>query len=200
MLLLLGVAVSLPAQDAKEGGKKPSQSEMMAMMMEIAKPGDKHQQLAEMVGEWTYISKWWMSPDAPPSESKGITVTKSVMGGRYFITEHTGKMEFPGPDGKMVEMEFKGMATEGFDNAKKKFVSSWIDNMGTGIMNSEGTYDADSKTLTYTAEYEMMPGMKTQMRQVIKATDKDHRRMDFYEVRSGKEVKVMEIVYTRKSG
>lgn len=98
-----------------------------------------------------------------------------------------------------MDAEFKGMAVEGYDNAKKKFVSSWIDNMGTGIMNSEGTYDPAEKTLTYLAEYETMPGMKTKMRQVIKITDKDHRRMEFFEDREGKEVKTMEITYERKS-
>jgi hypothetical protein len=122
------------------------------------------------------------------------------MGGRYVITEHTGKMQMPGADGKMMDMEFKGMATEGYDNVKKKFVASWIDNMGTGIMNMEGTYDAGTKTLTYTAEYEPMPGMKVKMRETIKATDKNHRTFEFYEDRGdGKEVKTMEMSYTRKS-
>ncbi len=71
--------------------------------------------------------------------------------------------------------------------------------MGTGIMNSEGSYDPAAKTLTYLAEYEPMPGMKTRMRQVIKITDKDHRTMEFFEDRAGKEVKTMEITYERKS-
>ena len=80
----------------------------------------------------------------------------------------TGKMQMPGEDGKMKDMQFKGMAVEGYDNVKKKFVSSWIDNMGTGIQFSEGTYDPASKTFTYTSEMEMMPGMKTPVREVIK--------------------------------
>ena len=57
---------------------------------------------------------------------------------------------------------------------KKKFVSSWIDNMGTGIQFSEGTYDPATKTFTYTSEMEMMPGMKTPVREVIKVTDNNH--------------------------
>jgi len=105
----------------------------------------------------------------------------------------------PGADGKLMDVEFKGMAVEGYDNAKKKFVSSWVDNMGTGIMNSEGTYDAGSSTFTYAAEYEPMPGMKTKVREVLKVTDNDHRTMEFFEDRGGKEVKTMEINYTRKS-
>jgi len=200
------VSMSMPsltqAQDKKEekkDDKKPSDADMMNMMMELAKPGENHKLLQSGVGTWSYTVKWWMSPDAPPNTSTGTTVARAVMDGRYVITDHSGKMQMPGADGKMMDMEFKGMAVEGYDNVKKKFVSSWIDNMGTAIMISEGTYDAGTKTLTYTAETELMPGMKTKMRQVIKLADKDHRTMEFFETRGGTEVKTMEISYTRKS-
>jgi len=196
----MSATLSLPMLAAEKGkdSNKPSEGEM-AMMMELSKPGENHKLLEGAVGNWTYTVKLWTSPDAPPSESTGTSTARAVMGGRYVVTDHTGKMQMPGPDGKMMEMEFKGMAVEGYDNVKKKFVSSWIDNMGTGIMNSEGTYDADSKTLTYNAEYEPMPGMKTKIREVIKIADKDHHTFEFFEDRGGKEVKTMEINYTRKN-
>ena len=189
--VLMSVAVSLSSfsQD-KAAPKKEEKPPGEAEMMELAKPGENHKLLAEGVGNWTYTLKWWMDPSAAPSESSGIAVTKEVLGGRYFISEHTGKM---------MDMEFKGIATEGYDNVKKKFVSSWVDNMSTGIMLSEGTYDAASKTFTYRTEYEMMPGMKTKIRETIKITDQDHRTFEFYENRGGTEVKTMEINYTRKS-
>jgi hypothetical protein len=69
--------------------------------------------------------------------------------------------------------------------------------MGTGIMISEGTYDAASKTFTYTGEYEMMPGMKAKVREVIKMAD-NHMTMEYYEDRGQGETKSMEINYTRK--
>ena len=205
LAILTSVAIALPsfADDkptAKKDEKQPSEAEMMAMMMELAKPGENHKLLAQGVGNWTYTAKMWMNPDpnASPSESSGTSVTKEVLGGRYFITEHTGKMPMPGPDGKVTEMEFKGIATEGYDNVQKKFVSTWIDNMGTMIMVSEGTFDAASKSFTYRTECEMMPGMKTKIREVIKIVDKDHRTFEFFEDRGGTEVRTMEIKYARK--
>jgi Protein of unknown function (DUF1579) len=200
-------SLSVLGQEAKESKKdtgiadqkKTDQAGMMAMMMEMAKPGDNHKHLQQLTGTWSYNVKWWVSPDAPPSEASGTTVSRPVMDGRYLVSDHTGKMQMPGGDGNVTEMEFKGMAIEGYDNAKKKFVASWIDNMGTGIMNMEGTYDAATKTLTYLAEYEPMPGMKTKMREVVKITDKDHHTMEFFELRGGKEVKTMQIDYTRKA-
>ena len=208
VVLLAAITLPLIAQDStepkkdaapKSEGKKPSEAEMMAMMMDMAKPGENHRHMQELAGTWSYTVKWWMNPGSPPSESTGITISKLVMDGRYLISENTGKMQMPGSDGKMVDMEFKGMAIEGYDNAKKKFVASWIDNMGTGIMNMEGTFDAATKTLTYYAEYEPMPGMKTKMREVVTSTDQDHHSMQFFEDRGGKEVKTMQIDYTRKS-
>lgn len=188
-----------PKTEAKPGGQ-PDEAQMMAAMMELAKPGDNHKLLQGLTGSWTYSGKFWMSPDpaSPPMESPGKTVVKPIMGGRYLQVEHNGKMQMPGADGKMMDMEFKGMEIAGYDNVKKKFVSSWVDNMGTSIVQSEGSYDPETKTLTYTSEYEPMPGMKTKTRGLLKITDSDHHTMEYYEDRGGKEVKVMEIAYTRQ--
>jgi hypothetical protein len=186
-----------PKKDEKAAGGQPDEAAMMAAMMELAKPGENHKILQAMVGAWTYKVKFWVTPDAPPMESSGTTMTRPAMGGRYFISDHKGMMQMPGPDGAMQNMEFNGMAVEGYDNVKKKFVSSWIDNMGTGIMNSEGTFDSSAHALTYVSEYEPMPGMKTKVRQLITITDQNHHKMEFFEMRGDKEVKTMEIDYTR---
>ncbi|MBA3609450.1 MAG: DUF1579 domain-containing protein [Chthoniobacterales bacterium] len=172
--------------------------EMMAKMMELSKLGENHKMLEDMAGTWDYTVTMWMDPSAPPQKSTGTAVRKAIMGGRYYTGDYTGKMEMPGPDGKMKEMSFKGMSLEGYDNAKKKFVSIWLDNMSTGIMMAEGTYDAATKTFTYHGEFEMMPGVTTKVREVIKVVDKDHHTFEWYENRGGKEVKTMEINYTRK--
>jgi hypothetical protein len=119
------------------------------------------------------------------------------MDGRYFVSEHTGTMTMPGADGNMMDVGFLGVGTEGYDNAKKKYVASWIDNMGTGILLMEGTYDPAAKTMTYKGEEEPMPGVKFNYRELIKYTDKDHRTLEYYEVHGGAELKVMEIAYSR---
>ena len=198
---LLAGALALPsfADDTtpKPGGK-PDDGQMMAQMMEMAKPGENHKLLEGLAGSWKYTVKFWMDPNGTPMESYGKAVTKPIMGGRYFQTDVIGKMQMPGADGKMMDTEFKGMSIDGYDNAKKIYVSSWVDNMGTGIMHSEGTYDPATKSLTYTAEEEPKPGMKTKVREVVKFADKDHHSFEFYEMRGDHEVKTMEITYVRK--
>ncbi len=177
----------------------PSADEMKEMM-EMAKPNENHKLLASMNGNWDYTVKMWMDGDTTkkPQESKGTATRKSFMDGRFIEMDVKGKMQMPGADGKMKDMEFVGHGTEGYDNAKKKFVGTWMDSMGTGIMTSEGDYDAASKTFSYTGEYEAMPGMKMKIRETLKTTDKDHMIFEWYEDRGGKEMKTMEIDYTRK--
>jgi Protein of unknown function (DUF1579) len=186
--------VAVPAQPATA---QPNPADMMKQMMEMSKTGENHKLLASMAGTWSYTVKFSPAPGAPSQESKGTAVRKTIMGGRYLAGEYTSKMQMPGADGKMKDVEFKGMSTDGYDNVKKKFVGSWVDNMGTGIMNSEGTYDPASKTFTYTGDYEPTPGMKTKVRMVVKMIDQDHQIFENYEDRGGQEVKTMEISYTR---
>jgi hypothetical protein len=173
---------------------------MMQQMMELNKPGENQKLLAGLAGTWSYTVKFWMNPDpsAKPEESKGTATRKEVFGGRYFLLDVSGTMQMPGPDGKNKDFTFKGTSLEGYDNVAKKFVATWADNMSTGIMMSEGTYDPATKTFTYTSETEMMPGMKTKIREVLKVVDNDHHNFEWYEDRGGKEVKTMEISYTRK--
>ena len=171
---------------------------MMKQMMELSKLNENHKVIGQLAGTWTYTVEMWMAPGAPSTKSSGSAVTKPIMGGRYLVTDATGHMKMPGPDGKLKDFTFKGMGIDGYDNVKQKFVGAWVDNMGTGIFMSEGTYDPAAKALTYNAEEEMMPGMKTKVREVIKITDKDHHTFEWYEDRNGQETKTMEIDYTRK--
>src|SRR3954447_13513916 len=118
--VLLSAAMIVPcgaqnkdkSKDKKSEGGQPGEADMMAMMVELSKPGENHKLLAHGVGNWTYKVKMWMDPNTAPTESTGSASVKEIMGGRYFAGEHIGKMEMPGPDGKMMAMEFKGMSLE----------------------------------------------------------------------------------------
>ncbi len=202
LTILFATLIALPSfaqSPAESPAVATSPAAASATGGELSKLNENHKLLASMDGNWNYTIKFWMNPDpnAPPQESKGTATRKSIMGGRYFVMDVSGKMQMPGEDGKLKDMQFKGMGIEGFDNVKKKFVASWIDNMGTGVQFSEGTYDPATKTFTYTSEMEMMPGMKTPVREVLKAADNNHMMLEWYETRGGQEKKTMEINYTR---
>jgi Protein of unknown function (DUF1579) len=185
-VVLAGVALAQePAQPAG-----PSQAEMEAMMKAMA-PGEQHKHMARMVGDWTFTNKFYMAPGAPPTESSGTMHAEALMGGRY--VEHHWK-------GNMMGMPFEGRGTDAYDNGTKQYVSSWIDNMGTGIMMQTGTCDDAGKTCTYSGEtFDAMSGKKITMRSVITWVDNDTFKNEMYGPDpTGKEAKMMEIVAKRK--
>ncbi len=206
-MMVPSVIADQPKEGAKEGheghdhaghdhdghnhkeGEAHGQDPMQKMMEQMAAPGPQHEHMQESVGTWKTEMKHWMAP-GEPMEATGVSVIKSVMGGRYLEEHFTSNM---------MDQEFIGRGIFGFDKAKGKYVSVWFDNMGTGLMTMEGTYDEATKTLTTKGEAEMMPGMKTKMRIVDKEIDKDTHVMEMFMTmgESAEEMKTMEIKYTR---
>jgi len=163
---------------------------MMKAWQEYMSPGPMHQMLAKGVGEWIANIKMWEDPNMPPSESTGTSVVKSILGGRYFQGTYTGTYN---------GMEMNGQDIVGYDNAKKKFFNTWIDNFGTGIMYLEGTYDENSKLFTYTGSMiDPMSGNDIPVRETFSMSDADHQHMEMFITQNGQDYKTMEIDYTRK--
>lgn len=193
-MVLAGVAV---AQEPKPGEKPGSPAEMMGMtpeqmqdMMQAASPGEQHKHLARLVGDWEFTNRFFM-PGQPPVESKGTMHAEPLMGGRY--VEHHWK-------GDMMGMPFEGRGTDAYDNLAKQYLSSWIDNMGTGIMFQTGTCDAAGKSCTYVGDsMDPMSGKKVSIKSVITWVDNDTFRNEMYGPDpTGKEAKMMEITAKRK--
>jgi len=199
MVASLLLAAPVGAQEAKEpkeakkASKKgqPDQAAMMAAWQKYATPGENHARLKAFAGSWTAAVKMWMAPDAPPQESAGTEEAKLIMGDRYLQADFKGT--FNG-------QPFSGVGFTGYDNGRKKFVGVWIDNMGTGIMTSEGTCDAEGKVYTYAAmATDPMTGKTSKSRMVMRVdSDTKHTKEMYGKGPSGKEYKMMEIVYTRK--
>ena len=164
---------------------------MMKAWMDYATPGAMHSMLAKDNGTWTVETTMWMSPDAPPEKSTGTATNKMIMGGRY--QQSTFK-------GTVSGMPFEGISTLAYDNAKKVFVNTWIDNMGTGIMNMEGTYDSVNNQINFTGRStDPTTGKDCQIRQTYKVVDENTQRMEMFATYpGGKEYKSMELVYKRK--
>jgi hypothetical protein len=180
VILILGIwSVSLIAQD--DGMKK---------WMDYMTPGKEHQEMATMDGDWVYTQKMWMDPSAPPTESTGTAKFEMLMGGRY--SRMTVK-------GNVMGMDFTGESIVGFDNAKKVWLSTWIDNFGTGILLMEGKYDEASKKIKYRGiAVDPMTGGEEEMVETIRMIDENTYEMEMFNVKNGEEIKNMELIYTRK--
>lgn len=184
--LLIGSA--LPAQD-DEAKKKTA--EMMAAYAKFSQPGPQHKLLEPLAGKWAYTAKFWMVPSAPAMEMKGTSEGKWILGGR-FLVDDVDSSGFAG-------QPFKGLGLMGYDNIQQKYTSVWIDSMTTGFTMSTGTVDASGKVFTYhKEEVDPLTKQKFKGRDVIKIESNDRHVMEMYKIMDGKELKMMEIVYTRK--
>lgn len=192
MLLALAVLAGawLSREETGGGGEKKKDDPLAG----LTKPGPEHKLLATMAGTWSANVRSWFGP-GEPKESKGTMVRKMIMGGRYLHEKFEG--DFAG-------MKFQGLGISGYDANKKKFVSAWIDNFGTGISTMQGSYDAEAKSFTFLGE-EDNPAMggKMKMRDVLKIISDDEQRFDMFRTplkdgKDAKEFKVLEITYARK--
>ena len=162
---------------------------MMATWQAYASPNDNHKVLNPLVGTWSHVVRWWMTPDSQPETSKGTSETKWVMGGRFL--QHTAT-------GTSMGQPFEGMGLTGFDNGKQTYQTLWMDNMGTGMMTGEGTYDPGKKQLTDQGRFTDPVVGQRSYRGVVTLIDDDHYRYEMYGAdQNGKEFRMMEIVYTR---
>ena len=87
-----------------------------------------------------------------------------------------------------------------YDNAKKAFFNTWIDNMGTGMMTMEGQYNEATKSIEMSGkEVDPVSGKELKVREVIKFIDNDNHTLEMYMTPLvGKEYKNMEIKLTRR--
>ena len=112
------------------------------------------------------------------------------MGGRYQESVHTGN--FGG-------MPFEGRSTVGYDNAMNKFVSTWVDNMGSGIMYMEGEWDDESNSITFIGNaIDPTTGEKMDVEETFTVVDENTQEMEMFMVVNDEKIKTMEIVFKRK--
>ncbi|MCI0488551.1 MAG: DUF1579 domain-containing protein [Blastocatellia bacterium] len=185
------------AQDRQSQEKEEKQmagpQEMMKAWMEASTPGESHRFLDRFAGKWeTSTRVWWGGPAQPPSESKGSAETKWIMDGRFLLEEQNGQV---------MGQPHKSMGITGYDNYKKKYVTSFIGSMQTNMYISEGTLDQSGKVLTYHGKMdEPMTGERDKLfRSVVRIISKDKYVWEVYDlVGTPEEFKAVEITYTRK--
>ena len=185
------VALALPALAQDEGAMTPEMAAMMEAWEKAATPGPNHELMASFAGEWTFTTTSWMAPDAPPQETTGTMTSKAILGGRFVVDA---------VHGTMMGQPFEGMGVSGFDNVKGKFVSVWVDSMGTGIMTAEGDYDPRTKTMTMFGTFtDPLTGAPKQVRMVTHLETEKRHVMEIFEAGpDGAEQRTMRMVYTRE--
>jgi hypothetical protein len=156
-----------------------------------AMPGPGHARLAPLEGDWSLVLRTPGGEGGAWSESPGSASFRWKMGGRFLVEE---------VETRLGGEPFEWMGIHGFDNSKKRYDSSWIDNLGTGIDRMEGTWDEATKSLTYVGEVDE-GGEPSKVEWTLRLGEKDRFTVEMATLSpDGKQTKNLEIVATRRRG
>jgi hypothetical protein len=161
--------------------------------MGLPGPDEHHERLEPFVGTFKAVVKLWMGP-GEPMVSTGVMTNTMELGGRFLHQHYQGDSN---PDAPFPD--FQGRGYWGYNHLLGKYEGFWIDTASTMMQNESGDVDASGKVWTMTSEMPDSRTMKpTQKKSVITLTDRDHNSMEmFFTDADGKEIKGMEIRYTR---
>ena len=159
--------------------------------IEFFTPGPMHQWLASFTGLWEADVIGYMDP-AKPDTSKLIQTYAMILNGLYQEAKLTGTM---------MGMPFEGRSLNGFDNAKKKFQTTWMDSFSSGFTYMTGDYDSSSKTMNLKGtQSNPSTGKDMGIREVMKIIDENTYTLEMYgDGPGGKEIKFMEGTFKRKN-
>lgn len=184
---VVAVAAGVGFTDEKPAAPM-SEQEMFGKMMELAQPTAMHKTvLPRLVGTWTAAGKIYTGGGEQPIGGKSTNT--AIMGGRFIHVSYSGPF---------MGMPFEGAAFVGFDNLSKTFQQTWIMTLATNMDVMTGSWDEESKTLTWRGKAKMPNGATYDKRSTVcfKSADVIFEE-SFATGPDGKENKEMELTYTR---
>ena len=165
-------------------------SAQMEAWAEAGTPGEHHQHLNQMLGEWEGVFRMWMEPGGEPMEMPGTIKREWVLDGRY-VRETVESEAAWGP--------FRGIGYMGYNNMDGRYEFIWMDTESTAIMRETGTYDPDSKVLsTHGSHRDPMSGGVFSTRGILDLSNPNrHTYVGYATGSDGKEFKAFEGVMER---
>ena len=178
--------------DVMEKGAENGQDEMNEMQeqwMKLMAPKEEHKELARGEGNYTFEGKQWMMPGAEPMQVEGMTTSKMILGGRFL--EENSKGNFGG-------MDFEGKGTTGYDNIKKEYVMTWMDNMSTSVSEFRGQM-RDQVLTMFSKQRDPMSGEPQTHKIVVTFKEKGSQVMEYFLISErNTSFKMMELHYTKE--
>ncbi|MDJ0974335.1 MAG: DUF1579 family protein [Planctomycetota bacterium] len=168
---------------------QPNQDEMMAMLIEMHKPGPAQAAIDSLAGEWSAKTFMHMKPGEPPVEGKASARNEWI---------HDGRMMRVSFQGEFMGEPFQGEGHLGHDNYVKEYQSTWTDSMSSNIFTSTGSYDAATKKLTMEGMWKSPMGDMPQ-RMVYTLVGPDEYTLESYGIMGDQAVLQMRIVFSRKA-
>jgi hypothetical protein len=187
--LALAFALSAHAQETPPQ-MTPEQQAMMEAHRVAGTPGPAHAGLARSAGAYDLKIRSWQAPGAPPTDDTGTATREMILDGRVMVETINANI---------MGQAYSGQGLHGYDNVTGKHWATWNDSMSTGLMVSEGSCDADN-TCTFTGtHHDPLTKKPVSTRMVSRWTSPTVEVFEMYgPAPDGKEVKMMEITYTKR--
>ena len=118
----LGIAAVAQEDPASEVGDEAAEEEVLDPLNQLTRPGEHHEHLDRLAGDWDLTIRVWTSPDGEAIESAGTAEARWILDGRFLWTIYRAQL-FGQP--------FEAWSIEGYDNQAKEYVGTWRDTQGT---------------------------------------------------------------------
>jgi len=178
-----------PKATANRAPKAMSEEAMMAQWQAAMSPSAGHARLMPMVGTWRTTTTFTMAPGAPPQVHGGTAVHRLVLGGRYLEQIYKGMA---------MGMPFEGIGYTGYDNVQKRYVGTWMDTFGTGLMNSVGVGNPTDERIDCVAEAIEPSGQKRVFETIVRIRNHGHHSYEMWtKGPTGKKHRTMIVEYDR---
>lgn len=192
IVFLASLVLSVYAQE-KNQEMSQEQKKMMELWKKYTFPCEKHKHIAYFVGEWESVIKSWSVPGKPPDVRTQEIKVESFFDGRF-------TKAYIKTDASDVGMLLETIVINGYDNYKQEFFSITLSKQRTDYYLTTGKLDETGKIRTDTAvRTDIFTGEQYRVKAITTIINHDKYTYEYYRIDpAGKEVKEMEIIYTRK--
>jgi hypothetical protein len=130
ILLAAGLSAAATAQDdpadvagetaasQADAGEEPAADPLN----QLTEPGEHHDHLDRLAGDWDLTIRVWPTPEGEPIESAGTAEARWILDRRFLWTIYRAEL-FGQP--------FEAWSIEGYDNQAGEYVGTWRDTQGT---------------------------------------------------------------------
>ena len=127
-------------------------------------------------------------PGNAPTHATGVQTNTFVTGNGWIRNDFA------------VDATYGGHGTWGYDPKKARYVGIWVDSNQDYIRLDEGTFDADTQTMTWTSELRQPDPYPPAKYRMVETFDRDTRVLTMTAIgaKSGKEVALGTIVFTKR--
>jgi hypothetical protein len=167
-----------------------TQEDIQKAMDNYSKPSSAHKRLAAEVGYWTADVKQWFDTSSKPIITPAQYNVQMILGGLYQEMNYTSTI---------MGKPFIGKSILGYNNARKEYEMTWIDNMSSGATRMTGFYDEGTNSYHFRGtQPDPVTGQPVEVRQDTEIKSANNYLVTMYmTMPDGKEMKVMEADFKR---